>query len=198
MDLKHSKSEIEPKRKIIMARKITISKDYLVNTAFQMVKQEGIEQVTARKLASKAECSTQPIFRSYENMEELYQELFRMANSFFAFYYERFPKEQKEPFINLAYAYIQFAKEEKHLFRFLFLPNRSYGKSTYEILNGEKGLVVAEFEKAKQDGCKNVGDLFTKLWIFVHGAACMAITGDYDLSDRETVKLLKDTYQAFK
>ena len=124
-----------------MARKITISKDYLVNTAFQMVKQEGIEQVTARKLASKAECSTQPIFRSYENMEELYQELFRMANSFFAFYYERFPKEQKEPFINLAYAYIQFAKEEKHLFRFLFLPNRSYGKSTYEILNGEKGLL---------------------------------------------------------
>ena len=68
-----------------MARKITITKDYIVNTAFQMVKQEGIENVTARKLAARANCSTQPIFRSYENMEDLYQELFRMANSFFAF-----------------------------------------------------------------------------------------------------------------
>lgn len=181
-----------------MARKITITKDFIVNTAFQMAKQEGIEQVTARKLAAKAECSTQPIFRSYENMEELHLELFRMANSFFSFYYERFPKNQAEPFVNLAYAYIQFAKEERNLFKFLFFPERSYGKSTYEILNGEKGIVVAEFEKAKKDGCRNVGDLFTKMWIFVHGAACMTLTGDYDLNETETIKLLKDTYRAFK
>lgn len=181
-----------------MARKITITKDFIVNTAFQMAKQEGIEQVTARKLAAKAECSTQPIFRSYENMEELHMELFRMANAFYYFYYDRIPKNQPEPFVNLAYGYIQFAKEEPNLFKFLFFPERSYGKSTYEILNGEKGIVVAEFEKAKKDGCKNVGNLFTKLWIFVHGAACMALTGDYDLNQDETIKLLKDTYQAFK
>ena len=181
-----------------MARKITITKDYIVNTAFQMAKQEGIEQVTARKLAAKADCSTQPIFRSYENMEELHLELFRMANAFFSFYYDRFPKNQSEPFVNLAYAYIQFAKEERNLFKFLFFPERSYGKSTYEILNGEKGIVVAEFEKAKKDGCKNVGDLFTKMWIFVHGAACMTLTGDYDLNEDETIKLLIDTYRAFK
>ena len=54
-----------------MARKITITKEFIVNTAFLMAKQEGIEQVTARKLAAKAECSTQPIFRLYNNMEEL-------------------------------------------------------------------------------------------------------------------------------
>ena len=162
-----------------MARKITITRDYIVNTAFQMLKQEGIENVTARKLAAKANCSTQPIFRDYENMDVLYQELFRMACSYFAFYYERFPKE-------------------KNLFRFLFLSEKSYGKSTYEILNGEKGIVVSEFEKAKRDGCHNAGDLFTKMWIFVHGAACMATTGDYDLSNQETVTLLVDVYKSFK
>ncbi len=182
----------------LMARTITIKRDVIVNTAFQMLKQEGIENVTARKLAKKANCSTQPIFREYENMDVLYQELFRMSCSYFAFYYDRFPKEQKEPFVNLAYAYIRFAQEEKNMFRFLFMPERSYGKSTYEILNGEKGIVVAEFEKAKQDACRNAGDLFTKLWIFVHGAACMAITGDYDLNDTETIKLLIDAYQSFK
>ena len=46
-----------------MARKEMITKDYLINTAFLMAKQEGIENVTARKLAAKAGCSTQPIFR---------------------------------------------------------------------------------------------------------------------------------------
>ena len=163
-----------------------------------MVKQEGIEQVTARKLAAKAGCSTQPIFRAYENMEELYLELFRKANAYFSFYYERVPKDQEEPFVNLAYAYIQFAREEKNLFRFLFLPERSYGKSTYEVLNGEKGNVLVEFDTAKKVGCKNVGDLFTKMWIFVHGAACMTITGDYDLNDEDTVKLLKEIYHSFE
>ena len=181
-----------------MARTITIKRDVIVNTAFQMLKQEGIENVTARKLAKKANCSTQPIFREYENMDVLYQDLFRMANSFFSFYFERFPKEQTEPFVNLGYAYIQFAKEEHNLFRFLFMPERSYGKSTYEILNGEKGIVVAEFEEAKKDACRNAGDLFTKMWIFVHGIACMTLTGDYDLDEAETIKLLKDTYRAFK
>ena len=58
--------------------------------------------------------------------------------------------------------------------------------------------MVAEFEKAKKDGCKNVGDLFTKMWIFVHGVACMTLTGDYDLNESETIKLLIDTYRAFK
>ena len=181
-----------------MARKIQITQDFIVNTAFQLARKEGIENVTARKLAAKAECSTQPIFRMYENMDELYIDLFNMAVSFFAFYYERCEKSHEEPFVNLGYAYIRFAKEEKNLFRLLFLPERSYGKSMYEILNGSKGIVVAEIDKARKDGCRNTGDLFTKMWIFVHGAACMAITGDYDLDDTETIKLLVDTYKAFK
>ena len=56
-----------------MARKETITKDYLFETAFQMLREEGIENITARKLAAKAGCSTQPIFRLYSNMEELWE-----------------------------------------------------------------------------------------------------------------------------
>ena len=181
-----------------MARKISITKEFIVKTAFQMVKQEGIEQVTARKLAAKAECSTQPIFRAYENMDELYRELFRKTNAYYTFYYDRFLKHEEEPFVNMAYAYILFAKEEPNLFRFLFMPKQDYGKSPYEVLNGEKGIVVAELEKAKKDGCKNVSDVFAKMWIFVHGAACMTISGDYDLDEDQTIKMLKDVYKAFK
>jgi len=110
-----------------MARKIQITQDFIVNTAFQLARKEGIENVTARKLAAKAECSTQPIFRMYENMDELYKDVFNMAVSFFSFYYERCEKNHAEPFVNLGYAYIRFAKEEKDLFRLLFLPNRSMG-----------------------------------------------------------------------
>ena len=54
-----------------MARKESITKDQLLEVAFELVKDEGIENLTARKLASKAGCSTQPIFRIYKNREGL-------------------------------------------------------------------------------------------------------------------------------
>lgn len=181
-----------------MARKETIKKNFLIDTAFLMAKQEGLENVTARKLAAKAGCSTQPIFRLYENMEDLWQEIFMKSMTYFSFYYERCPKIQADPFVNLGLAYIQFAREEKELFRILFLSDNRYGKSMYEILNGEKGIIAGEITKAKQEGCSNPGELFTRMWIFIHGAACMTITGDYDLDETETRKLLKEAYQSFK
>ena len=56
-----------------MARKESITKTMLLEAAFELVKDEGIENLTARKLAAKAGCSTQPIFRTYKNMEEVSQ-----------------------------------------------------------------------------------------------------------------------------
>ena len=56
-------------------------------------------------------------------------------------------------------------------------------KSMYEILNGDAGNVVYEINLARVAGCPDPGDLFMKMWIFIHGAACMSLTGDYDLTD---------------
>lgn len=32
---------------------------------------------------------------------------------------------------------------------------------------------------------------------FIHGAACMSLTGDYDLTDQQTMQLLEHSYYAF-
>ena len=53
-----------------MARKETITIQTILDTAFAMTREEGFANVTARKVAAKAGCSTQPIFRVYKNMEE--------------------------------------------------------------------------------------------------------------------------------
>jgi hypothetical protein len=45
--------------------------------------------------------------------------------------------------------------------------------------------------------CPDPGDLFMKMWIFIHGAACMSLTGDYDLTDLQTMQLLEHSYYAF-
>lgn len=181
-----------------MARKETITKNDILNAAFEMAREEGFTQVSARTLAARAGCSTQPIFRVYKNMEELGDDLFAKAAEFFSAYYEEFPKSNDTPFVNLGLAYIRFAQEEQNIFRLLFLSRDRHGKSLYDMLNGKNGAVVREINSARIFGCKDPGGMFMKMWIFIHGAACMTLTDDYDLPEDDTVKLLEECYQAYQ
>lgn len=180
-----------------MARKESITIDHILETAFAMTRESGADSITARHVAEKAGCSTQPIFRVYKNMGELESAVYQKAAAFFRDYYQNFERVGKVPFTNLGMAYIAFARKEKNLFRLLFvdvIPNRT---SMYELLNGEAGNVVAEINLAKETGCTDPGGMFMKMWIFIHGAACMTLSGDYDLTDEETMKLLEKAYNSF-
>ncbi|MBD5547279.1 MAG: TetR/AcrR family transcriptional regulator [Lachnospiraceae bacterium] len=181
-----------------MARKETITRADLIQAAFAILQEDGIEQVTARKLAAKANCSTQPIFRIYKNMEELIEELFGKASDFFHDYYEDFQRQTVTPFVNLGQAYIKFAGEHKKIFEFVFLSSERFGRSLYDLVNGNGGYVSREIHAATSQGCSNASELFMKMWIFIHGAACMSLTGDYDLSEDETMQMLKEAYHSFR
>ncbi len=180
-----------------MARKETITIENILDTAFAMTREEGFANVTARKVAAKAGCSTQPIFRVYKNMEELWEAVYLKAAAFFQDYYSLYPRTGKAPFSNLGMAYIAFAREEKNLFELLFVSDTKNKKSMYELLNGDVGNVVQEINLAGAIGCPKPGELFMKMWIFVHGAACMTLTGDYNFSDVETLQMLEDSYRDF-
>lgn len=179
-----------------MARKESITKQMILDTAFAMAREEGVGNITARKLAERAGCSTQPIFRSYQNMDDLLAEVYEMAAQFFQDYYGFYPKTGKTPFADLGMAYIAFAREEKELFRLLFVPE-TRKKGLYELLNGKQENVKNEIQAASAAGCPDPSALFMKMWIFIHGAASMSLTGDYDLSDQETREILEDVYQSF-
>ncbi len=180
-----------------MARKESITVEQILGTAFEMTRNEGAQVITARKVAAAAGCSTQPIFRVYQNMAELEEAVYYRAVDFFREYYRNFVRVGEVPFSNLGMAYIAFARKEKNLFRLLFIDDKSNRISMYELLNGEEGNVVYEINLARNQGCQDPGGLFMKMWIFIHGAACMTLSGDYDLTDDETRQLLEKAYQSF-
>lgn len=179
-----------------MARKESITKQMIIDAAYNIARTEGMQGITARNVAEQANCSTQPIFRTFQNMEELMDGVYERAALAFQEFYRMYPRTEKLPFCNLGLAYIAFAKEEKELFRILFVGEKKK-KSFYEILNGNMENVRTEIQIATAQGCKNPSGLFMKLWIFIHGAACMTMTGDYDLSDEETKELLQNICRSF-
>ncbi len=180
-----------------MPRKETITREYVLNTTFELVRAQGHEMVTARRLADALGCSTQPIFRLYSGMAELLADTYPMAIAYFHEYAKDFFGQNKIPFVDLGLSYISFAQEEPHLFKLLFQSEIRAGKSMYELLNSTEGNVSKEISRAKLAGCAQASDLFMKLWIFIHGIACMTLTNDYDLNKEETVALLKDSYYAY-
>lgn len=181
-----------------MARKESITRQMILDSAFGLASEKGYREVTARKLANYIGCSTQPIFRVFSGMDELGKEYLQIAIHFFGEYYAKCPYNYEEPFVNLGMAYISFAAKEKNLFELLFLSEIENKPSLYEMLNGAEGNVIREIKKAGAAGCKDAQGLFMKMWIFIHGAACMTITGDYDLKEADTAKLLIETYQAYR
>ena len=180
-----------------MARKEIISRNDIIDAAFSMTSEQGVMEVTARKLAAYAGCSTQPIFRNFSGMEECLGCVFDKSLEYFDDYNNSYEKTSKVPFVNLGMAYISFATKEPHLFSFLFMSPNNKGLNMYSLLNARTGCVMNEMNLAREDGVKSPEMIFMKMWMLIHGAACMCITGDYDLTEDETKVQLEEAYKCF-
>ena len=181
-----------------MARKETITKQMILEGAFRIMKRSGIRNVSARKIAEEIGCSTQPIFRIYKNMSEMEKELFDLASESFCEYYVNFPKGSAVPFVDLGMVYITYARTYRFLFETLFLTSERQDKSMYDLVNGfERGFVIHEIRKMNESSSQMNSQIFMKMWIFIHGIACMVWSNDFDLSDSEMKQMMTDTYQAF-
>lgn len=54
-----------------MPPKKRITRELILKKAFDMVHEEGIDSLNARALAKKLNCSTMPIFQSFQDMRDL-------------------------------------------------------------------------------------------------------------------------------
>ncbi len=181
-----------------MARKEQITKQMIKEGAFCLLREQGREMLTARKLAAYIGCSTQPIFRVYKNMEELSEDVFDLAKTFYENYCVRFAHEFDTPFVDLGLCYIRFAKEELNLFRLLFLSPHDEDNTMYDLINGkENSFVIKELKKLPNLDMNRAGDIFMKIFIFIHGCACLATNGEFDLSKEEVVPMLEEAVKKF-
>ncbi|MGL6201461.1 MAG: hypothetical protein ACRC3H_21265 [Lachnospiraceae bacterium] len=106
---------------------------YRISYAYEITKTEGIAAVNARSIAKRLKCSTHPVFRVYENMESLKEDIVKRAEKH---YNTRMMSglEHPVPFLGMGIAYIQFAKEEKQLFKQYADFNRTGQTGVFEYL----------------------------------------------------------------
>ena len=180
-----------------MPPKSKISKEEIILSAIEMIRESGMQSINARALAAKLGTSTQPIFSNFSSMDALLFAVLDRANDIF----ESFRKKELESGKYPAYkasgmAYIRFAKEEKELFSLLYMRNRE-NESLYKEahLNDEM-----ESEVQKNTGIeKEKAKLFhLEMWAFVHGIASMLTTGFVELEFDLVSHMLTDAYLGLK
>ena len=109
-----------------MPPKVKITKDDIIKTALELLRKDGHDAINARSIASAIGCSTQPIFSNFATMDELQTAVISAVYELYSDFLRTEAKSGKYPqYKAFGMAYIRFAKEEKQLFRLLFMRDRT-------------------------------------------------------------------------
>ena len=161
-----------------MPPKAKFTKEEIIAAALQIVRESGMEAVTARELGARLGSSARPIFTVFDNMEEVLAGVEDMARELYRQYVER-GLTQTPAFRGVGLEYIQFAIQEPKLFQLLFMSEKSGENDVAHVL----ALIDRNYEvilKSVQDlyglDREKADKLYRHLWIYSHGIATLCAT----------------------
>lgn len=176
-----------------MPPKIKTSKEDIINAAVEIVRIGGSQALNARTIASFLNCSTQPIFSNFTSMDELRLAVIKKADVMCHEYMLRETETgQFPPKKAYSMAYIRFAKEEKELFKLLYMRDRA-GESNTEDSEIAKQMSIMIHNSTGLEGME-LSIFHLEMWSFVHGIATMLATGYLDLDWDLISKMITDAY----
>lgn len=182
-----------------MPPKVKVTKEAILEEALLMIRNESIQSINARDLAKRLNCSVQPIFRSYQNMDNLKKTLYQTVEKMFDKYMQEGMAKHTIPFLGMGLAYINFAKVEKNYFKFLFMYDGFKDINLLEMIRSDVNKDIVKIIAAMtQLDIKQSEQLFLSIWLMTHGIASLIATNDCDLEDEEIEKILMDSFSGMK
>ena len=180
-----------------MPTKIKISKDMILDAAFEIVREDGIDSLSNRELASKLKCSIRPIYYQFENVEEMQKELYKKIEKYFYNFLMDNVVEGVPKYKQIGINYIKFAKKEKKLFQILFVGELGLTPSEFVSKEGEDYEEIEKLIKISTNlNGNDIKDFHTKMWIFCHGIATLVANDTIKLTDNQIQDLLSYEFQA--
>lgn len=179
---------------------VRITREMIIDAAYNLVSTRGVEALNARELAKCAGCSTQPIFTTCGSMDEVVAEVRVKAMEALHKMESRFEGEDNTLF-RLAYVYIGFAQEQPKLFQLLFL------SSTENAMREEMFSDDVQKQVMNESGLERAfaESLCANFFCYIHGiAVCEAQTKAEDpnlggvIPENNLKQSLKDFYKAYR
>lgn len=165
------------------------SKKEILKAAYELMKHEGIQSVSVRKVAQKMRASTAPIYANFAKIDNLKHELIVLAEKKLNEYlYQNYTERQ---LFNGAIGFVIFAREERELFRAIFLDGfKGFEKlynDTMEVLLKEE-ILIKSFPNLSHEEAKKA---VMRLWYFIFGYASLVCTNAL-VSHKETNEIIEN------
>lgn len=174
-----------------MAPKVKFTKDEMVAAAVQVVRNGGIDRLTAKSLAAQLGTSTQPIFTCFATMDAVKAEVTAAAERIYDGYAAKGLADPR-PFFGFGMQYIQFARTEPQLYRLLFLNPDGPDGGAMAAMTHSLALVRPSMMEIYRITAAEADRYFRDLWLVVHGLATLIVTGDCPYSDRDIGQILTE------
>ncbi len=180
-----------------MPPKNKFTKEQIIAEAVKLVRYSGMDALTARNLAQQLGSSAKPIFGLFENMEEVRNAVLTEANMRYVSYLqEDMAKGDYPPYKASGMAYVRFAKEERELFKLLFMRDRSR-----EIIDKERESIQPMLNMIQKSmGCseEQAIQFHLEMWIVAHGLATMIATAYLQWDTNMVSTVLTDAYMGIR
>lgn len=166
-----------------MPPKVKYQKEEIVEAALRIAAASGVGAVTARGVAKELGVSVGPIFTYFSAMEELKRAVREKALLRYRSYIVKGLSEDL-PFLGLWKQFIRFAKEERELFRLLFLSDNKDGdQGFFWLLDYSAELArpsVMRFYGMNETAAYG---FFRDIWLVAFSFAVLTVNGDCPYTD---------------
>ena len=174
-----------------MPRKPLFTKEEIVEKAFNFVRHNGMQALTARDLGTFMGCSSRPIFSVFNSMDELKEEVRLKA--------EDFLKDYVKNSINYSPAFkeygkrlIALAQKERNLFFLLFLSENAEETTKDPTILKIMEEMEQEFELSHEAGLV----LFEQNWTYLCGMIMLIMTGAKEYDEEKLDQCMARQFQS--
>lgn len=181
-----------------MPPRVQFSRRAVLDAAFRLTRQCGLDAVNARAIARELGCSTQPIFRAFESMESLKREMLIMAQDVYRQIIARGCGHDELPYLDAGLCYISFAQSEPELFKLLFMRDRvregTVNRQEDEGYDDLLGLIMRStgFDRAQAER------FHIHQWVYVHGLAVLMATRFISISMKDVEGMMREEFAAMR
>lgn len=172
-----------------MPAKAKVTKELIVDAALEVAKEAGAENINARTVSNKLNCSTQPIMYHFATIVELKKAVYAKLNCYHTEYLMNVRNPQKGVMLGIGLNYIRFAIEEPHLFRFLFQSGFAVENNVLEMIDSAELIpVLSAMQEEAGMSMEQTKKVFLTIFLFVHGYASIIANNSLEY-DEELIKV---------
>lgn len=176
--------------------KAKITKEMVIDAAFEVTRTEGAENVNARTVSQKLGCSTQPVMYHFAKIEDMKKAVYAKLDRFHTEYLMEIENPQEGILLGIGLNYIRFAIKEPHLFRFLFQSGFAVENSLPEMVDSEELVpVLLAMQEAMGKSMEQTKEIFLTLALCVHGYASMIANNSLEYDEQVVASHLERVYR---